>query len=256
VAVTIFVTETFSNSLRVKSDPGKRPASDEVPVMKLNLVQDFPTGLYDYNLMTSTFVALSPVNGRPAGSATKVSFSSQEWCGNLFGQLLFDPGSARLTWHSYFDGEADSSRTLAVPPDALAADAILLWARGFAGPALSPGQRREVPLAGSLRFSRLRHRPLEVGRATLTREAAITRVTVPAGAFETEKRTVEIAGGPVWTILVEKAEPHRVIQWETSEGEKASLLGSERLPYWQMNGEGQEAALARIGLKPRTSRTP
>src|SRR5215471_360645 len=37
VAVAIFVTETFSNSLRVKSDPGRHPKADEYPVMKLNL---------------------------------------------------------------------------------------------------------------------------------------------------------------------------------------------------------------------------
>src|SRR5213082_2862718 len=67
VAVTVFVTETFSNSLRVKSDPGHHPKSDEFPVMKLNLVEDFATGIYDYNLLTSSFVALSPVNGRSAG---------------------------------------------------------------------------------------------------------------------------------------------------------------------------------------------
>jgi hypothetical protein len=256
VAVTIFVTETFSNSLRVKSDPGRHAASDEFPVMKLNLVQDFSTGLYDYNLMTSAFVALAPVNGRPAGSATKVSFSSQEWCGNLYGQLLFDSGSARLTWHSYFDGEADQERKLAVPPEALAGDAILLWARGFAAPALSAGERREVPLAGSLLLSRMRHRPLETGRATLSRDSAPARVTVPAGSFEVERRTVAIAGGSTWTIHVEKAQPHRIIQWETSDGEKASLLASERLAYWEMNRAGQEAALARLGLKPRAARTP
>src|SRR5215467_6970606 len=61
VAVTIFVTETFSNSRRVKADPGKHPPSDEFPVMKLNLVEDYQTGVYDYNVMTSSFVALTPV---------------------------------------------------------------------------------------------------------------------------------------------------------------------------------------------------
>src|SRR5690348_13231592 len=52
VAVTVFVTETFSNSLRVKADPGKHPPADEFPVMKLNLVEDYQTGIYDYNDMT------------------------------------------------------------------------------------------------------------------------------------------------------------------------------------------------------------
>lgn len=256
VAVTVFVTETFSNSLRVKSDSGKHPASDEFPVMKLNLIQDFPTGVYDYNLLTSAFVALSPVNGRPAGSPTKVSFSSQEWCGGAYGQLLFDHGSARLTSHSYFDGEADSQRMLTVPSEAVAADAVLLWTRGLAAPIVSPGERREVPWVGSLRTSRLTHRPVAVGRATLSRDAAATYVTVPAGRFEVERRTVQIVGGPLWTILVERAEPHRIIRWETSEGERAELLGSDRLPYWTMHGKTDEGLLSKLGLTPRPNRAP
>jgi hypothetical protein len=256
VAVVVFVTETFSNSARVKSDPGKHPRSDEFPVMKLNLVQDFSTGIYDYNLMTSAFVALAPVNGRPAGSATKVSFSSQEWCGDTYGQLLFDAGSARLSTHSYFDGEADQSRELSVPADALAGDALLLWARGFAAPILAAGERREVSLVKSIRSARLNHRSIELEKATLSREAAPSRATVPAGTFEVNRRSVEIAGGPTWKISVETAEPHRLIEWETSDGEKASLLAGERLEYWRLHGERDRGALARIGLQPRPPRTP
>jgi hypothetical protein len=71
VAVTIFVTEPFSSSARVKADPGKHPAADEFPAMKLNLIEDYQTGIYDYNDMTSSFIALAPVNGRPAGSPVK-----------------------------------------------------------------------------------------------------------------------------------------------------------------------------------------
>jgi len=106
--VTIFVTETFSNALRVKADPGKHPAQDEVPVLKLNLVEDFPTGVYDYNLMSSSFVALTPVNERPAGAPLKVSFSSQEWCGHVWQQMLFDSRAVRLTAHSYSMARATS----------------------------------------------------------------------------------------------------------------------------------------------------
>lgn len=255
-AVTVFVTETFANSVRVKSDSGRRPKSDEFPVMKLNLIQDFPTGIYDYNMMTSAFVALAPVNGRPAGSTTKVSFSSQEWCGDTYAQILFDAASARLVSHSYFDGEADETRVLPVPADALDGDALLLWARGFAAPPLDRGERREVRLVKSLRTSRLAHKPVEVGKATLSRQAAPARVTVPAGTFSVERRTVEIAGGPTWTISVETAEPHRIIQWETSDGEQASLLASDRLQYWKMHGERDQSALRRLGLKPRPPRTP
>jgi hypothetical protein len=256
VAVTVFVTETFSNSKRVKADPGRHPKSDEFPVMKLNLVEDFSTGIYDYNLMTSAFVALTAVNGRPAGSATKVSFSSQEWCGNVYEQALFDPASARLTSHSYFDGEADRSENLRVPADALDADALLLWARGFAAPVLAPGETRQVPLVQSLRTARLLHRPVTVLRATLSRTNGAAPMAVPAGSFEAERRTVEIGGGPEWTIWVESAEPHRIVQWQTSDGEKASLLASDRLEYWKMHSEADIGSLARIGLKPRPPRTP
>jgi hypothetical protein len=256
VAITVFVTETFSNALRVKADPGKHPKSDEFPVMKLNLVQDFSTGIYDYNLMTSAFVALAAVNGRPAGSATKVSFSSQEWCGDVYGQLLFDAGSARLTTHSYFDGEADQSSMLPVPEQALSGDALLLWARGFAAPLLAPGERREVSLVKSLRAARLTHRPVEIQKAALARDPASARVSVPAGSFDADRLTAEIAGGPTWTIWVERADPHRLLQWETSDGEKASLLASDRLEYWKLHGEKDRGALARLGLQPRPPRTP
>ena len=82
-SVLIFVTEDFSDTLRVKADPGKHPASDVYPVMKLNAVRDFPTGIYDYNVMTSAFLRVAP--GWPVA---KVSFSSQEWCGHVWHQLV------------------------------------------------------------------------------------------------------------------------------------------------------------------------
>jgi len=46
------------------------------------------------------------------------------------------------------------------------------------------------------------------------------------------------------------------VQWETSEGEKAALLASDRLEYWKLHGEGQQSYLSRLGLKPRAPRMP
>ena len=255
-AVAIFVTETFSNSLRVKADPGKHPKSDEYPVMKLNLIQDFATGIYDYNLMTSAFTAITPVNNRPAGAATKVAFSAQEWCGLVFSQLLFDAKSARFTAHSYFDGEADQAATLAVPADAVSEDALLSWARGFAHPAVKPGGSVTAPLVRSLRESRLSHRPESVGRAVFARAASTQSVRVPAGTFDCVVSTVRVEGGRTWTFFTEPSAPHRVVRWTCSDGEKAELLASDRLSYWQLNGPGGEAALTKLGLKPRASRMP
>lgn len=255
-AVTIFVTETFSNTARVKADPGQHAKSDEFPVMKLNLVHDFATGVYDYNLMTSVFSALTSVNGRPAGSVTKVSFSAQEWCGHVYSQLLFDARQARYTSHSYFDGEADQSKAIPVPANALSEDALLLWARGFAGPLLAAGESAELPLVGSLRATRLLHREQSVTRVRLTRESAPRQVTVPAGTFACDVFTAAVTGGRTWTICVERAAPRRVVRWEANDGEVARLLAADRFAYWKMNGPGFEKELARLGLSPRGARMP
>jgi hypothetical protein len=255
-AVTIFVTETFSNARRVKADPGRHPKRDEFPVLKLNLVQDFPTGIYDYNLMTSAFTALAPVNSRPAGSPTKVSFSAQEWCGHVYAQVLFDVRYARYTAHSYFDTEADSSASLEMPSDVLSEDALLTWARGFSAPLLAPGDSAEAPILGSLRQSRLLHQPLVVSRAHFHRAAAGESVVVPAGTFDADVYRVNVEHGRTWTFWIEPAEPHRVLMWSCSDGERARLLGSDRLAYWKLNGVGGEQYLARLGLRPRSPLEP
>ena len=255
-AVFIFVTEELSDSLRVKADPGKHPKADLYPVLKLNAIRDFQTGIYDYNLMTSAFVALKDVNGRPAGAPTKVSFSSQEWCGNVYSQLLFDAGSMRHTLHSYFDGEADREETVPADAAAVSEDALLLWARGLAAPALAPGESRTVPLVRSLAVARVAHQPVVVGRATLSRSASSRPTIVPAGTFETDVFTAAIEGGRTWTIAVERTAPHRIVSWETSDGERAGLLAAERVAYWNMNGGEFRGAVHRLGLEPRAPRMP
>lgn len=51
--VNIFVTEDFSASKQVKLD---NPAGgDPVPVLKLNSIRRFHTGIYDYSIMQSSF---------------------------------------------------------------------------------------------------------------------------------------------------------------------------------------------------------
>jgi hypothetical protein len=255
-AVTIFVTESFTNGERVKADG---PGPDVFPVLKLNLVKDFPTGVYDYSLMTSTFVALESQNGRPAGVPTKVSFSSQEWCGHAYQQLLFDAAEKlRDVSHSYFQGEADQNRSLAASNAATAEDALFLWARGLAYPRVEPGESVAVPVALALDRSRLRHVEVGLEAATLSRAAATRTVTVPAGSFEVRDAVAVVTGktgARTWTFWVEVAAPHRLIGWETTEGERAELLATTRLPYWKLNGPGGEAELAKLGLTPRGKRS-
>lgn len=255
-AVAIFVTETFSNDDRVKADPGRHPKKDEFPVLKLNLVEDFATGIYDYHLLTSAFVTLAPVNSRGAGAPTKISFSAQEWCGHTYAQLLYDHRYARYTGHSYFDGEADSTAAFLQPADTQSEDALLMWARGLAAPVVAPGDSAERPLTGSLRVARLRHQPVVTAPARFRRASEPALVTVPAGTFEADVASVTLEDGRAWTFWVERAAPHRIVRWSCSDGEHAELLGSDRLAYWELNHPGDEAALAKLGLTPRPPRMP
>ncbi|HYI95210.1 MAG TPA: hypothetical protein VEX68_16835 [Bryobacteraceae bacterium] len=251
VAVTIFVTEPFSNTLRVKADPGRHGPGDEFPVMKLNLVKDYQTGIYDYNDMLSAFVSLAPVNNRPSG-VTKLSFSSQEWCGHVYSQVLFGETKAQITRHSYFDGEADQQRDIDYPDNGFTEDTLMLWARGMTRPFLRAGVSNTFPLLMSLETSRARHEPLQWSPTVLTRDAATQSVRVPAGSFEVEVVRAKRRDGSWKAFYVEKESPRRVVRWQSSEGENAELLGSERLKYWEMNGEGGEAALARLGVSRMT----
>ncbi len=242
-AVLIFVTEDFNDVLRVKAE-GRNPGAKKYPVMKLNEVRDFQTGIYDYNVMTSTF--LRAEQGWPVA---KISFSSQEWCGHVYQQIV--PRGHRVGGisHSYFEGEADGRETLELPEAGVFADALPVLLRGWQGSFLKPGERATVPLLPRLIHARLQHRPLAWGNATISRAASETEVEVPAGRFTTSRWTVAILGGETLTYDVESEAPYRLVRWSSSSGELAELLGSERIAYWKLNGEGGEAELAKMGLE-------
>lgn len=241
-AVLITVTEDFTRAGRVKTDGGHH---DEFPVLKLNAVRDWQTGIYDYNVMTSTFLPLDGSVRR--GLPTKVSFSSQEWCGHIWEQLRIDGSAAGRTSHSYFDGEADHYESLAIPEGGTFADAMPLLVRGLVGELLKPGDRVEVPWLRSAMNRHLNHENTLWGRAILERRLETTEVEVPAGRFVTETWTAtDQAGTTTW--FVEAAAPRRLIAWETSDGERAELTGVLRSTYWNQNKPGDEALRAELGL--------
>jgi len=245
-AVLIFVTEDFSDSLRVKADPGRHPASDVYPVLKLNFVRKFQTGIYDYSVLTSTFARTEH-----DFAVTKTSFSSQEWCGHVYAQLL-ERGD-RLTGeaHSYFDGEADRPLDLPSPPNGVQEDALPILLRGLRGEWLKPGETRTVPLLPSMVRARFAHKPQTWGEATFTRAEPrmMTSRRLPSmGQFRAFTVTMQEKDGDVVTWTIEDAYPHRILAWVSTSGEKGELLGSARLPYWQLNQPGGEANLKLLGL--------
>jgi hypothetical protein len=257
-AVTIFVTEDFSPAAGVKTErTAASLAKDKnlVPALKLNLIEDFSTGIYDYHLMTSAFVALEPRLTRGLGTPLKVSFSSQEWCGHVYHQLLFAAEGIRSDSHSYFEGEADAVSEIAYPARGVAEDFLFHWARGFTAPFLAPGEVLDAPLLTSLKRARLHHEEMSWRDARFRRAKQTERIEVPAGRFEVRQAEVKVNAGETITFYVETAPPQRIVKWESSAGESATLIASERLPYWALKGEKGKEALKKLGIKPRPQRT-
>jgi hypothetical protein len=253
--VAIYVTEPFSRIKRVKVDDPARNPKDTFDVLKLNLVRDFQTGIYDYDTMTSLFVRSSDFE------PVKVSFASTEWCGNVYEELRLDPDLVSQKLSSYFEGESGTQEVPRIR-DGILEEELFIRLRGLNGEYLSAGESRTVPLLPSAFRRRLTHQPLRWTEARLERTAAPRTVVVPAGRFLVITYSVKIANGAEGFFFVEAAYPHRIVRWEwkhpqgggrwgADSDDTGELTGSERLSYWKLHGEGDEKYLNRLGLRKR-----
>jgi len=256
-AVMIFVTEPFSEAKRVKVDDPRKNPKDTFEALKLNFVRDFQTGIYDYNTMTSLFV-----RSRDFAPA-KIAFSSAEWCGQVYEEMLYERFHLADRYSSYFEDESQTER-LTLQPNGLAEEELFVRLRDLRGDWLRPGEMRTFPFLPAAFYRRLTHRPLQWTQATLERGRNLEAVTVPAGRFEATRYTVRVKDGRQGSVWIERAYPHRVIRWEWTssaapsghgwspqEGlDSGELTGSARLRYWELHNPGDEKYLARIGLVP------
>lgn len=256
-AVMIFVTEPFSDRKRVKVDHPNANPKDTFEALKLNFVRDFQTGIYDYNTMSSLFVRsrdFSPV---------KISFTSAEWCGHVYEEMLFEGARIADRYSSYFEDES-GSRELNLKEKGLAEEELCIRLRGLRGEWLKPGERRKVPFLASAFYRRLAHAPLSWAEATIERGGKAETITVPAGRFGAYVYTVTVPGVRQGRFWIEEGYPHRIVRWEwkpvagSAAGgshrspaealDAGELTGSLRVPYWRLNGVGGEAYLKQLGL--------
>jgi hypothetical protein len=240
-AVMIFVTEPFSESKRVKEDRPPANPRDTIDVMKLNLVRDFQTGIYDYNTMVSVFARAS--NFEPL----KVSFSSAEWCGHVYAELIFRGKQIRGMYASYFEDESGPI-SLSRPKGGLTEDELFIALRGLRGDFLAAGDQRTVPYLPGVFFTRLSHQPLAWTRATIERGVPMDTIAVPAGRFDVISYRLRIDDGRTGEFLIEAAYPHRIVKWSLPPDVSGELTGSTRLAYWKLNQEGDESYVKEIGL--------
>ena len=257
--VMVFVTEPFSESLRVKvDDPSKHPG-DVFEALKLNFVREFQTGIYHYNTMVSVYA-------RSADFApAKIVLSSAEWCGSVYEEQIFRSGFVANAVRSYFEGESGAD-TLDAPRDGIAEDDLYILLRGLRGPYLEAGGRRTIPLLPSPFHARLTHRPVAWTTAEIGRARDSERLLVPAGSFRADRYTIRVADGREGRVWIERSAPHRIVKWAwtapphpgtamagdaTDQGE---LAGSARLAYWKLHGRGDERYLRELGLSVPPSR--
>jgi hypothetical protein len=178
--------------------------------------------------------------------------------------------SQRLS--SYFEDES-TSQDVRRPKDGLLEEELYTRLRGLYGDYLAPGQVKAVPFLPSAFRRRLAHQPLRWTSARIERLATPRAVTVPAGRFLTTVYAVETGNGHDGTFFIEAAYPHRIVRWEwkqaprqklasgagvvsdpvalRAEGnDSGELMGSARISYWKLHGEGDESYLRRLGLRP------
>ncbi len=235
----IYVTEPMDSRTWIKNDAKPVPKANRVQVMKLNHMLRFQTGIYPYSVMTSVF---SPVNstGRERFAPAKISFSAQEWCGHVY-QQIHPKGTGYLDeLHSYFESEGNSRGFVKTAPFTLYEDALLIQLRELDG-LFANGSDWSGFLVPSLWSTRKTHVPLGPVKAKITRKDTGMNGQ-PVTQFDL------VWGSERRTIYIEKTLPRRVLGWDDNRGEKARLISTARLPYWQLNKNGDESHLTPLGL--------
>jgi hypothetical protein len=245
-SVLVFVTEDISRATRIKDDSGKLPASDRVPVLKLNRVVKFTTGLYDYSIMTSTFSGVNAELGRNPFEPLKISFSAQEWCGHVMQILIPQRDQAELTLHSYFQSEGDQKRNIKLPANAAYEDNLPIWIRELNGEVMPAGQRRNLQIFPSSWISRASHQQADFQTGWIMKEAGET-MNASNGEAPTWRWTWQI-GNRKETYWVEKNYPHRILKWNSSDGNKGEIIKTLRLPYWQLHNNADSPYREQLGL--------
>ena len=229
-AVNIFVTEDFLPEKQVKADKANK---NNVPILKLNSTKNFTTGIYPYSLMTSTF---SPIEINK--NAIKISFSSQEWCGNTFVQLN-NREAYQIQFYSYFESNADKKINL--KKHILEND---LWNQLRISPKNLPvGELQIIP---SFEFLSLNHKEFKAfsAIASLEEQGAFLIYTIN---YPKLARTL--------SIKVTKDFPNTIESWEetfSSRGKilttKAEKITAIQSAYWSKNGVADIKERKELGL--------
>ena len=233
-SVLIYVTEPFVADKQVKAD---RSNASNVPILKLNSTKKYLTGIYPYSIMSSSFY---PVHDNQ--HAIKVTFSAQEWCGQVYAQLN-NREKFEISSFSYFESEGD--KKLFLEKNILENE---LWNKIRINPSDLPvGELKIVP---SLEYIRLSHKALKPYKAIASLSNSNGKQTYTITYPELD-RTLDITFNEVF--------PYEIESWQdafkSGFGKSAKVLVSKatkiktlKTAYWQQNGNAYTSLRDTLGL--------
>ncbi len=228
--ILIQVTEDFLVEEQVKNDLYQ--SQNSTSVLKSNLLKDFTTGIYDYSIMTSTF---TPVDKREYPYTLKVSFSSQDWCGQTFQQLNLIGKRYGSTIFSYFETIGDKKEYT---------DAVFLEDELFNVLRINPDflPVNEFNIIPSLEFTRLNNIAFNSYRGHGILETADADISNESSYSEYQLHYPDLDRKLV--IRFETTKPYKIISWKEeffnrSTGKQSSLHAkidtSIHTDYWKKN---------------------
>lgn len=241
-AVLIFVTEDFLIDKQVKRESNSKEANTSV--LKLNFIRKFPTGIYDYSMMTSTF---QPINQEKTSLPFKSTTSSQEWCGHSWLQLNQQINGYQVKSYSYFESEGDAQLT--IQPD-LVEDAI--WGQIRQNPKLiKEGEHMIFPSTHYLRFA---HKVLKSYAANIAKSTYLNKdmpghnLKVLTINYPQLNRKLE--------IIYESEFPYKIAGWKESRdsfGKQMQTTATKKSElksaYWGQNSNSDNYLRDSLKLK-------
>lgn len=241
-AVLVFVTEDFLTTKQVKKE--SNTSADATSVLKLNFIRKFPTGIYDYSMLTSTF---SPINQKKFVFPIKSTSSSQEWCGHSWLQFNLKADNYKYQSFSYFESEADEDNTI---KKGLLEDG--LWNQIRINDELIPtGELEIVPSFHYLRFA---HKEIMPYSATIKKGDYLLD---DMGSKKLKEIVVTYPGLERKLQIIYEAEfPNQIIGWKETRNSwgklmttTATLKGQLNGPYWNQNSNSDTHLRDSLNLK-------
>ena len=219
-SVLIFVTEPLHQQQHIKSDNPNDPQA--IPILKLNHLRSFNTGIYPYHIMQSVF---QPIKKEVHNPALKINTSVQEWCGHVYEQWNLRDTNWSYELFSYFQSEGNVKKSLTH-----CTQEDELWTRIRINPhSIKAGEQFLIPGAIYRRFA---HKDAKRELANIQFKEATNELRSLIISYKNIQRTLRID--------FTKSFPHSIESWEEryqGGGSNGTLKKRIFGPYWEWNNK-------------------